>query len=52
MNRIQWGRVEYITDPLVQAKNPAIGAVENGLPPMRFGREMAPESSRAPWELY
>ncbi len=80
MNRIQWGRVEYsrggkdfaITDPLVQAKNPAldagvrlpgfnddytgtapdIGAFENGLPPLRFGREMAPGFSRAPWELY
>ena len=80
MNRIQWGRVEYsrggkdfaITDPMVQAKNPAIdtgvrlpgfndeyagaapdiGAFENGLPPLRFGREMAPGFSRAPWELY
>jgi hypothetical protein len=80
MNRIQWGRVEYtqqgrtfaITDPMVQAKNPAldtgvllsgfnddyngaapdIGAFENGRPPLRFGREMAPGFTRAPWELY
>ncbi|HUQ90700.1 MAG TPA: right-handed parallel beta-helix repeat-containing protein [Bryobacteraceae bacterium] len=80
MNRIQWGRVEStrngktvaITDPLVQAKNPAIdtgailpgfnddfsgaapdiGAFENGRPPLRFGREMAPGFSRPPWELY
>jgi hypothetical protein len=78
MDRIQWGRVEYtrngkdfaITDPVVQAKNPAIdagvrlpgfndyytgaapdiGAFENGLPPLRFGREMAPGFERAPWE--
>ena len=80
MSRIQWGRVEYkqagqsfgITDPVVQAKNPAldtgvplpgfndefggtapdIGAFENGMPALRFGREMAPGFSRAPWELY
>jgi len=80
MNKIQWGRVEYtrggqsfgITDPMVQAKNPAldagvrlpgfndeysgaapdIGAFENGMPPLRFGRDMAPGFSRAPWELY
>ena len=80
MDRIRWGRVEYtrngktiaITDPLVQAKNPAldrgvrlagfnddysgaapdIGAFENGKPPLRFGREMAPGFTRAPWELY
>jgi hypothetical protein len=80
MNRIQWGRVEStrngrtvaITDPLVQAKNPAIdtgaklpgfndeftgdgpdiGAFENGLPPLRFGREMAPGFTRPPWERY
>ena len=80
MNRIQWGRVEYtrsgqsfgITDPLVQAKNPAldagvrlpgfnddyggaapdIGAFESGMPPLRYGRDMAPGFSRAPWELY
>lgn len=80
MNRIQWGRVPYvrngkeiaITDPMVQAPNPAIdaglklpgfndefsgaapdiGAFENGLPGLRFGREMAPGLQRAPWELY
>ncbi len=80
MDRIQWGRVEYsrngrdfyITDPLVQVKNPAIdagvrlpgfnddysgaapdiGAFENGLPRLRFGREMAPGFARPPWELY
>jgi len=80
MNRIQWGRVTYtrngkevaITDPLVQAKNPAldtgvrlpgfsddyagaapdIGAFENGRPPLRFGREMAPGFARPPWETY
>jgi hypothetical protein len=80
MDKIQWGRVEYtqngknfaITDPLVQAKNPAldtavklpgfndeftgaapdIGAFETGLPPLRFGREMAPGFSRAPWEQH
>ncbi|HSB12935.1 MAG TPA: right-handed parallel beta-helix repeat-containing protein [Bryobacteraceae bacterium] len=79
-SRIQWGRVEYtrngrnfaITDPLVQAKNPAldggvrlpgfndefqgaapdIGAFEAGLPPLHFGREMAPGFTRPPWELY
>lgn len=78
MQRIQWGRVEYtksgkqfaITDPMVQAANPAIdkgvplpgfnddftgaapdiGAFENGLAPLRFGREMAPGFTRAPWE--
>lgn len=80
MNRIQWGRVRYsrngreftITDPLVQAPNPAIdagehlpgfnddyvgaapdmGAFENGLPPLRFGREMAPGFARPPWEVH
>ena len=80
MDRIQWGRIEYtrngrniaITDPLVQAKNPAtdagvrlpgfnddftgpapdIGAFETGLPPLRFGREMAPGFARPPWELH
>jgi hypothetical protein len=31
---------------------PDIGAFENGQPPLRFGREMAPGFSRAPWELY
>jgi hypothetical protein len=31
---------------------PDIGAFENGLPPLRFGREMAPDFARAPWELY
>lgn len=31
---------------------PDIGAFENGRPPLRFGREMAPGFSRAPWELY
>jgi hypothetical protein len=31
---------------------PDIGAFENGLPPLRFGREMAPGFARAPWELY
>jgi hypothetical protein len=31
---------------------PDKGAFENGLPPLRFGREMAPEFARAPWELY
>jgi len=31
---------------------PDIGAFETGLPPLRFGREMAPGSSRPPWELY
>jgi hypothetical protein len=31
---------------------PDIGAYENGLPPLRFGREMAPGFARAPWELY
>ncbi len=80
MNRMEWGRVEYtrngktvaITDPMVQAKNPALdtgvalpgfnddyggsapdmGAFENGRPPLRFGREMAPGFARAPWEMY
>jgi hypothetical protein len=80
MNRIEWGRIESvrngrkvaITDPLVQAKNPAIdkgvplpgfnddfagaapdiGAFENGHPPLRFGRDMAPGFTRAPWERY
>jgi hypothetical protein len=31
---------------------PDIGAFENGLPPLRFGREMAPGFSRPPWEVY
>jgi len=31
---------------------PDIGAFENGMPPLRFGREMAPGFARAPWELY
>ncbi|MBI1895451.1 MAG: right-handed parallel beta-helix repeat-containing protein [Acidobacteria bacterium] len=31
---------------------PDIGAFENGLPPLRFGREMAPGFSRPPWELH
>jgi hypothetical protein len=31
---------------------PDIGAFENGLPPPRFGREMAPGFARAPWERY
>jgi hypothetical protein len=31
---------------------PDIGAFENGRPPLRFGREMAPGFTRAPWELY
>lgn len=31
---------------------PDIGAFENGLPPLRFGREMAPGFSRPPWERY
>ena len=33
-------------------KAPDIGAFENGLPPLRFGRTMAPGFARAPWELY
>jgi hypothetical protein len=80
MNRIEWGAIEStrngkkvtITDPLVQAKNPALdtgvrlpgfnddfagaapdkGAFENGRPPLRFGREMAPGFTRASWEVY
>jgi len=31
---------------------PDIGAFENGRPPLRFGREMAPGFSRPPWEVY
>jgi hypothetical protein len=31
---------------------PDIGAFETGLPPLRFGREMAPGFQRAPWEMY
>jgi hypothetical protein len=31
---------------------PDIGAFETGLPPLRFGREMAPGFQRAPWEVY
>jgi hypothetical protein len=31
---------------------PDIGSFENGLPPLKFGREMAPGFSRPPWELY
>lgn len=80
MNRIEWGKIEFtrngqkvtITDPVVQAKNPAldagvrlpgfndeftgaapdIGAFENGRPPLRFGRLMAPGFTRPPWETY
>ena len=80
MNKVEWGRIESvrngkkvaITDPLVQAPNPAIdhgvrlpgfnddftgaapdiGAFETGLPPLRFGREMAPGFQRAPWEVF
>lgn len=31
---------------------PDIGAFETGTAPLRFGREMAPGFTRAPWELY
>jgi hypothetical protein len=31
---------------------PDIGAFETGMPPLRFGREMAPGFARAPWEIY
>jgi hypothetical protein len=31
---------------------PDIGAFETGLPPLHFGREMAPGFARAPWELH
>jgi Right handed beta helix region len=31
---------------------PDIGAFENGLPPLRFGREMAPGFSRPAWERH
>jgi hypothetical protein len=31
---------------------PDIGAFETGLPPLRFGRDMAPGFERAPWETY
>jgi hypothetical protein len=31
---------------------PDIGSFENGRPPLRFGREMAPGFKRAPWETY
>ena len=31
---------------------PDLGAFENGNPPVRFGREAAPEFSRAPWETW
>lgn len=31
---------------------PDIGAYETGRPPLRFGREMAPDFKRAPWEMY
>lgn len=31
---------------------PDIGAFETGLPPLRFGREMAPDFTRPPWERY
>ena len=31
---------------------PDMGAFETGLPPLRFGREMAPGFSRPPWERY
>jgi hypothetical protein len=29
---------------------PDMGAFENSLPPLRFGREMAPGFQRPPWE--
>ena len=31
---------------------PDIGAFETGMPPLRFGREMAPGFQRAPWEVF
>jgi hypothetical protein len=31
---------------------PDIGAFEGGRPPLRFGREMAPGFTRAPWEVH
>ncbi len=31
---------------------PDIGAFENGNPPLRFGRQAAPEFVRAPWEVH
>lgn len=31
---------------------PDIGAFENGNPPLRFGREAAPNFARVPWEMY
>jgi hypothetical protein len=33
-------------------KAPDIGAFESEMPAMRFGREMAPGFTRAPWEKY
>ena len=35
-----------------QGAAPDIGAFENGVPPLRFGREMAPGFRRAPWEIH
>lgn len=32
-------------------KAPDMGAFENGRPALRFGREMAPDFQRAPWEV-
>jgi len=34
-----------------QGSAPDIGAFENGNPPLRFGREAAPDFTRAPWEI-
>ena len=31
---------------------PDIGAFETGMPPLQFGRDMAPGFKRAPWETY
>jgi hypothetical protein len=44
-------RLPGFNDDFVGA-GPDIGAFENGLPPLRFGREMAPGFRRAPWEIY
>jgi hypothetical protein len=35
-----------------QGVAPDIGAFENGNPPLRFGREVAPGFIRAPWEIF
>jgi len=35
-----------------QGAAPDIGAFENGCPPLRFGREAAPDFTRAPWETH